>query len=81
MTNIQTIKETQDLLAAQISHLQKRLFQNQEIRHDEIEKNPGYVDTYEYSVLVQEARTMKEQINAYTDALYALGDLKKELSK
>lgn len=81
MTNIQTITETQDLLAAQISHLQKRLFQNQEIRHDEIQKNPGYVDTYEYSALIQEARTMKEQINAYTNALYALGDLKKELSK
>lgn len=81
MTNIQTIKETQDLLAAEISRLQKRLIQNLEIRHDEIEKNSGYVDTYEYSVLIQAARTMKEQINAYTDALYALGDLKKELSK
>jgi hypothetical protein len=80
MTNIQTITETQNILEAQIKRLQNILWENKEIRHDEIAKNADFVDTDEYRVLLEAAINLKSQINAYTDALYTLGDLKSTLS-
>lgn len=79
MTNAQNIAGTIEILTSEINRLQKYLFENQEIRHDEIQKNPDYVETYEYMILVEVARTTKTQIKAYTEAVKTLELLKDTL--
>lgn len=73
-----TLYQTRGHIYKRICELQDLLLNNQETRRDAIRENPSFVDTEEYTVLIEEAVLLKGQISILNDAYKTVGNLFKE---